>query len=259
MQELLSFKEAAAAQHSALTQQVMALTEQLQASLAQASAAADRGQALQAKLEREASQRASLEAQLAHSSAEQAAAQQLQCKNGEVLAERAADMEAGLGARLAAAEEAGVGKGDQVLQLQKQLHTQEAASAQQLEEKCAQLAQLQEQVGQLQSQLETQAVSAAEQLHVREAQQGRIRELGGQLQSQSAALADERQAVREREAERAAALERAHAEAEGLQAQLAALQDAQATESRAALIDGHVRHSEALEQLQQEHEQELTR
>ena len=259
VQELLSFKEAAAGQHSALAQQVMALTEQLQASLAQANAAADRGQALQAELEREASQRASLEAQLAHSSAEQVAAQQPQPENGAELAERAADVEAGLGATLAAAEEAGVGKDNEILQLQEQLETLAAVAIQQLQEKGAQLAQLQEQVQQLQSRLETQAASAVEQLHAREAQHGRIRELEGQLQSQSATLAEQQQEVRTREAERAAALERAHAEAEGLRAQLAALQDAQAAEAHAALIDSHARHSEALEQLQREHEQELTR
>ena len=259
MQELLSFEEAAAAQHSALAQQVMALTEQLQASLAQANAAADRAQALQATLEREASQRSSLEAQLAHSSAEQAAAQQQQPENGKGLVSPAADVGTGLGTRLAAAEEAGAGKDKQILQLQEQLETQEAASAQQLQEKAAQLVQLQEQVWRLQSQLEAQAASATEQLHVRDLQQGRIREMEGQLQSQSAALADQRRAAREREAERAAALERAHAEAEGLRAQLAALGDAQAAESHAALIDSHARHSEALDELQREHEQELSR
>ena len=62
-----------------------------------------------------------------------------------------------------------------------------------------------------------------------------------------------------REAERAAALERGHAEAEGLRAQLAELRDARAAESHAALIDSHACRSEALEQLQREHEQEVTR
>ena len=259
MQELLSFKEAAAAQHSALTQQVMALTEQLQASRAQANAAADRAQALQAELDREALQRASLEAQLADSSAEQVTAQQPQPENGKELAKPAADVESGLGARQAAAEEAGVEKEEQNLQLQEQLETLAAASIQQLQEKGAQLVQLQEQVGQLQSQLEAQATSAAEQLHVREAQQGRIRELEGQLRSQGAELAEERQKARERETERAAALQGAHAEAEGQRTGLAALQDAQVAEAHAQLIGNHARHSKELEQLQREHEQELTR
>ena len=259
MQELLSFKNAVAAQHSALTQQVMALTELLQASRAQGNAAADRARDLQAELDREALQRASLVAQLADSSAEQVTEQQPQPENGKELAERAADVEAGLGARLAAAEEAGVEKDNQILQLQEQLETLAAASIQQVQEKCAQLAQLQEQMGQLQSQLEAQAASATEQLHVRDLQQGHIEELQEELQSQSTALAEERQKARERETERAAALGGVHAEAEGLRAGLAALQDAQVAEAHAQLIGNHARHSKELEQLQREHEQELTR
>lgn len=89
--------------------------------------------------------------------------------------------------------------------------------------------------------------------------EGQIRQLHSQLEAQEATFVEQIQEKARREEAQAAALEQSHADTEDLRARLTALCDTEALESQGALIDSRACASEALEELQQEHEQEINR
>ena len=240
-QELFSAREAATAQQDALMKQVMDLAEQLQG---------------------EAHLRASLDAQLADTSAQQARLQ-----------EQLHSQEA---ASAVQAEEAGAQLHSEITALQAQLQDQEAAlkeavdqlAASESARKGAQVQMAEQErhstrlelcILQLQEQLTAQEATSAEQHAEQVAQlQSRMRELQGLLQEQGAELARLCQERAANDQTHSAALEQAGAEAEGLRTQLAGAVNGKAA-GMAECIKNHASHSEMLEQLQQEHEQEINR
>ena len=209
------------------------------------------------QLQGEAQLRASLEARLADTSAqlhstEAAAAEQAQLATAQlqskiqVLQGQLQDQTSALekaAEESAAAESARKGAQVQlaeqerqnarlelcIMQLQEQL-AEAAQEASHNEQQTAQIDQLQSRVEQLQEQLQEQETKCAQQLN-------------------DQAAAEEMHHVE---------LEIAKKEAEGLQAQLHGAEEGKAADM-AECIDSHASHSEILEQLQLEHEQEINR
>jgi len=261
-QELLSTKEAARAEQDAMTKPMMGLTERLQAAEASGKAAADR-------LLHETEVRASLDTQLAASSAQQLqVAQQMVQLREQLHAQEAISTQQ--------QEEHSAQLYSEITGLQVQLRAQEAALAEaakecsttesahkgaqvQLADQERQIERLKLCITQLHNQLKAQGATLAKQ-QTEEAvlQQSSILQLQAQLKQKEADLDRQLREQTLRETAHTAALEQAQAEVEKLKAQLAGIEAGKAHDVEAK-IDDYACHSEMLEQLQQEHAQEINR